>query len=253
MWHINMKKNKFIIVMAGLIGILGLSHPAFALKKVYEPYAEQGELEVETTGVYDIDSHKNKNAVQEYRYAVGYGVNSFWHTELELEAETQETDEAITRFKATHMEWENVFQLAEKGQYWMDPGIYLAYEAPLINKQVGQFEGKILLEKGLGKISNILNISFNQEISQGASRHTDTGVSWSTKYRLSKYLEPGVEYYNDFSAIDHHLDYNQQSHQVGPVLYGSLNRHIKYDIGYLFGISQAAPYGELKWVLEYEF
>jgi hypothetical protein len=242
-----------MLLMAGLISFWGFSQPAFAEKLVFAPNAEQGEWEVENTGVYDFDPAKNKNAVQEYHYAVGYGVNSFWHTELELEAETLPTDDSITKFQATHMEWENIFQLADKGQYWLDPGIYLAYEAPLINKQEGQFEGKILLEKDIAKISNILNISFNQEVGEGASRGTDAGISWSTKYRLSQYFEPGFEYWNDFSAIDHHLDYNQQSHQVGPVFYGQLSRHVKYDIGYLFGISDAAPRGELKWTLEYEF
>ena len=248
------KINKNILIMlVGLISILGLSHKAYAEKQVFAPNAEQGEWELENTGVYDIDPHKDKNAVQEYHEAVGYGVNSFWHTELELETETQPTADAITPFKATHMEWENIFQLAEKGEYWLDPGVYLAYEAPLINKQVGQFEGKILLEKDFQKVSNILNISFNKEVGGGADPHTDAGISWSTRYRLSQYFEPGFEYWNDFSAIAHQLDYEQQGHQAGPCFYGHLFNHINYDIGYLFGLSDAAPRGELKWVLEYEF
>jgi len=231
----------FLISITFFCGI-GLSHPAFAEKQVFAPYAQQGEWELENTGVYDIDPAKNKNAVQEYHYAVGYGVNSFWHTELELETETQPTADTITSFQATHMEWENIFELAPKGEYWLDPGIYLAYEAPLINKQVGQFEGKILLEKDNQKITNILNISFNKEVGGGADPHTNAGISWSTRYRLSQYFEPGFEYWNE-----------QQSHQVGPVFYGRINRHIKYDVGYLFGISNIAPRGEIKWVIEYEF
>jgi hypothetical protein len=246
-------KLRITLMISAFICLLGLSHPAFAEKEVFAPAAEQGEWELESTGVYDIDPHKDKNAVQEYHYSVGYGVNSFWHTELEVEAETEPTDNAITPFRATHMEWENILQLAPKGEFWLDPGVYLAYEAPLIHGEVGQFEGKILLEKSIGKFTNILNISFNQEVGGGADPDTDAGVSWSTRYRLSQYFEPGVEYWDDFSKIAHQLDYDQQSHQVGPVFYGHLLGHLNYDLGYLFGISDAAPRGELKWVLEYEF
>ena len=246
-------KFKIALIAFAFICTFSLSHLAFAEKQVYGPNAEQGEWELENTGLYDIDPAKNKNAVQEYHEAIGYGVNSFWHTELEFEDETQPTSDAITPFQLTHMEWENIFQLAPKGEYWLDPGIYLAYEAPLMAKQVGQIEGKILLEKDFQKISNILNISFNKEVGGGADPHTDGGISWSTRYRLSRYFEPGFEYWNDFSAITHQLDYNQQSHQVGPCFYGHLLGHVNYDIGFLFGISDTAPRQEIKWVLEYEF
>ena len=48
-------KKYITLIIAGFIGIFGLSHPAFAEKQVFEPYAEQGEWEFENTGVYDID------------------------------------------------------------------------------------------------------------------------------------------------------------------------------------------------------
>ncbi|MDE2009159.1 MAG: hypothetical protein KGJ09_03675 [Candidatus Omnitrophica bacterium] len=245
--------NKYIPIIIAFIGIFVWARPAFAERLVYQPYAETGEWEYETTGQYDFDHAKNKNAVQEYKNTIGYGVNSFWHTELELETEAVPTDEAISSVQTTHLEWENIFQLAPRGKYWLDPGIYLAYEAPVTHKQTGQFEAKILLEKDFQKVSDVLNISINKEAGGGADSHIDGGISWSTRYRLSRYFEPGFEYWNDFSAISHQIDYNQQSHQIGPCFYGHIFRHINYNIGYLFGISDAAPRGELKWIMEYEF
>jgi high-affinity iron transporter len=246
-------KKLIAFILVGFISIFGVSHPAYAEKRVFSPMVVQGEREIETTGVYDFDPAKNKNAVQEYKNAFGYGVTSNWNTELEIEMEREPTDDGLTRFKATHLEWENILQLTQQGQYWLDAGVYLAYEAPLINKQAGQFEGKILLEKSLQKITNTLNINFNKEVGGSSDPHTDGGIAWSTKYRLTSFLEPGFEYYIDYSAIGHHLTYDQQSHQVGPAFYGRLTRHIKYDVGYLFGISDEAPRGELKWIIEYEF
>jgi hypothetical protein len=231
-----------------------LSAPALAEKLVYTPDAEEGEWEFETNALYDFNHNdKTKNALQEYHQAIGYGVNSFWHTELELEDETLPTDTSITSFQATHIEWENIFQFTPKGEYWLDTGMYLAYEAPVTHGQPGQFEGKILLEKDIHKWTNVLNISFNQETGAERDPDTDSGIAWSTRYRFNRYIQPGFEYWIDFPEMSGDSTYNDQNHQIGPVIYGDLWGHLKYDIGYLFGISQAAPHRELKWNLEYEF
>jgi len=70
-------KLKIVLFSIMFIFAFGLSHPAFAEKQVFAPDAEEGELELENTGVYDFDPNKDKNAVQEYHEAIGYGVNRF--------------------------------------------------------------------------------------------------------------------------------------------------------------------------------
>ena len=56
----------------------------------------------------------------------------------------------------------------------------------------------------------------------------------------------------EFGELNEHHTYNELEHQVGPVFYGRLAKNVKYDIGYLFGLTDAAPDGMLKWILEYE-
>ena len=56
-------KKLITIGMIGGVCLLGLSNLALADKKVYSPFVEKGEFEVETTGVYDVDAKKEKNAV----------------------------------------------------------------------------------------------------------------------------------------------------------------------------------------------
>ena len=250
-------KNHITFVIIGLAFSFGLSQPAYAEKYVYSPIVYKGEWEIETKGLYDFDHRKNKNAVQEYKNAIGYGVTDRWATELygEHERQPQEDENGNTKFsrlKFTHMEWENRYQLTEQGQYWVDAGLYFAYEIPLQEKDPGKIEGKILLEKSLPHFIHTANIIFNKEVGGGTTHETQGGFAWSSKYRLSKYFEPGFEYYIDFGEINEHLPYDEQSHQVGPAFYGRLTKNIKYNVGYLFGISRASPDGELKWVLEYE-
>ena len=250
-------KKYITLIMAGLIGAFGLSQKVYAGKHVYSPIVEKGEIEIETTGVYDFDHKKDKNAVQEYKNAIGYGVTDRWATEFygEFEREPQEDEEGNTKLssvKFTHLEWENRYQLTEQGKYWLDAGLYFAYEIPVRKKDPGEIEGKILLEKSTQNFMHTANIIFNKEVGGGATEETTAGFAWSSRYRLSEHLQPGFEYWVDFGEMRKHLPYDEQTHQVGPALYGRLTPHIKYDIGYLFGISQAAPEGELKWVLEYE-
>jgi len=250
-------KKSLIVIIIGLVCAFSASQPAYAEKHVYSPIIEKGEIEFETTGVYDVDHSKSKNAVQEYKNAIGYGVTDRWATELygEFERQPQQNDDgttSISSVKFTHLEWENRYQLTEQGQYWLDAGLYFAYEIPMREKNPGKIEGKILLEKSTQHFTHIANILFNKEVGGGTTQETTAGFAWSSRYRLSEHFQPGIEYWIDFGQINEHLPYNQQSHQIGPAFYGHLTPHIKYDVGYFFGISRAAPQGELKWMLEYE-
>ncbi len=250
-------KKCVAVIMIGSVCGLGLSRPAYAEKHVYSPIVEKGEIEVEATGVYDLDHRKDHNAVQEYKNAIGYGVTDRWATELygEYERQPQEDGDGNTRLSSvefTHVEWENRYQLTEQGKYWLDAGIYFEYEIPVRAKEPGKVEGKILLEKSTQNFTHTMNLIINKEVGGGRTEQTTGGIAWSSRYRMSDHFQPGIEYWADFGQIRDHLPYQEQNHQVGPVFYGHLTPHIKYDIGYLFGISRAAPQGELKWILEYE-
>ena len=48
----------------------------------------------------------------------------------------------------------------------------------------------------------------------------------------------------------------EQQHRIGPVLVGVSNfapyGNLKYEVGYLFGLTEATPRGTVRWRLEYE-
>ncbi len=250
-------KKFYAVIMIGLMFVFGVCHPAYAQKKVYSPIVEKGELEIETTGSYDFDHRKDKNAAQEYKNAIGYGVTDRWATELygEFERQPQEDEDGntkLSRMKFTNIEWENRYQLTEQGKYWLDAGIYFAWEIPVREKNSGKVEGKILLEKSTQNFTNTANLIIEKEVGGGSTEMSTAGIAWSSRYRLSEYFQPGFEYWADFGEVRNHLPYQEQNHQVGPVFYGHLTPQIKYDVGYLLGVSRSAPQGELKWILEYE-
>ena len=93
---------------------------------------------------------------------------------------------------------------------------------------------------------------FVREVGNGAANATNFEYAWRSKYFISRALEVGIELYGEMGEFGHVLPSNQQDHRIGPVISGKLGQS-KYELGYLFGASDAAPNGTLKFNIEYEF
>ncbi len=226
---------------------------ADAILKVYNPYVTKGELEIEAKGNIDFDRDAEKDNLQKQKYALGYGFTDRWFSELYGEVEKKRNaDNEDLNFRFTLLEWENKFQLTEPGQYPVDIGFLVEYEISTEDKHADNLGWKILLDKTIGRFENIANFNFDHEVGGGHTNETDGGFAWSSRYRLNQYFEPGFEYHADFGGLNEGKDFNEQTHRVGPAFYGKLGNNIKYDVGYLFGVSDAAPNGTLKWILEFE-
>ncbi len=248
--HDNVANAKKVIAGLLLIASVGLGYPkdALAAKKVYSPIVEKGELELEARGSYDFDHRDSKDGKQKQKYAVGYGVTDRWFTELYGEFEKLSNED----FEFTSVDWENIYQLFEQGEHGLDAGLYLEYEFGVEEDESDKIEGKLLLEKSLSRLTHTLNLIIEKEVGKHSKDEVEGGLAWSSKYRWQESFEPGFELHSDFGELGEGIPYKQQKHQLGPVFYGKLGKHVKYDIGYLFGISDAAPDRSLKWILEYE-
>jgi high-affinity iron transporter len=246
-------KSAVAAVVVFGIAIFGLPQNAHAAKKVYSPYVVKGDLELEAQGDISFDDDPTVDQTQEQKYGLGYGVTSWWSTEVESELEKEYNDDGEDLdFSLTEMAWENKFQLTEPGQYPVDLGFLLEYAISTEDKHPDALEWKVLLAKDIGKFSHWANLNFEHEVGGGHGNETETGFAWSSRYRLAPYLEPGLEYHAEFGGLHEGKNFNQQEHQVGPAFYGKIGRHVKYDVGYLFGTSTSATDGMLKWIIELE-
>lgn len=245
-------KKNILVFIFGLMCFLSYPNQAHATKKVYSPIVEKGEIEFEARGQYDVDERRDKDDVQKHKYAVGYGVTDRWFTEIYGELErTKNEDEEDLDFSFTALSWENRFQLTEQGQFPVDVGVYLEYEASFENKHPDNIETKLLLEKSMDQFTHTLNITLEQNVGRHPTEDLVGGFAWSSKYRLKEFFQPGFEWHSDLGELGQIVSFQDQKHQLGPVFYGKVGS-IKYDIGYLFGMSDAAVKGELKWIMEYE-
>lgn len=217
--------------------------------KVYSPYVEKGELELEWKGAYNVDDDNAIDGAMKNKFAIGYAFTDYWYTEVIGELEKDGASGADQEWTA--LEWENRFQLTQAGEYFVDMGAYAAYEVSLESHHADKAEMGLLLAKDTGLFTHYANIFLEKEVGGNTQNDTEAAFAWSTRYRYKEWLEPGFEVHSEFGELNKHHSYDEQEHLVGPVIYGKVG-HFKYDVGYLFGASDAASDGQLKWVLEYE-
>jgi hypothetical protein len=243
---------RFRCLSLALAACTTLCFPAHATKKIYKPYVDKGELEFELKGSHYIDEYGEINGGQKAKFGIGYGVTEYWMTELEFEREKE--GESGADFNSEALEWENTLMLTQPGEYWMDVGLYGAYEYALDDDAPDVLEGKLLLAKDIGPFTTLANVTLEHEIGENSEQGLEGGFALGAHYRYSPYFKPGVEWHSELGELEDMGRFeDDQKHQFGPVAYGKVGGlPLAYDIGYLFGVSDKAPDGEIKAILEYE-
>lgn len=244
------------VVIAGMVLMLPLGvRDAQAGFKVYYPYVEYHELEIEYRPSVTFDGDDAKDNEQKHLLGVGYGVTEWWFTELYAEWEREAGPGESTEFEA--FEWENRFQVTNPGEYWADFGLLVEYERTDSPHSPDKIELGLLFAKELGKFSAAYNLVFERQVGGGASSDVEFGHAFQLKYRLDPAFEPGVEVFGEFGAIDDIPGFDEQKHYVGPIATGVLplgdsGLKLKYNAGYLFGVSDEAADGVFKAIVELE-
>lgn len=250
---IRMPSTRLAALPLIFFGLSSYSDPAHADHKVYSPYVEEGELELELRTHQTRDSDPNKNNQETTKLEFGYGVNSKWFTTLVAEYEKSTTESRHHSATA----WENRIQLTEAGQYWVDVGLYLEYEHPSDPESADALEAKLLLEKTVDHFVHTANLVLAREIGSHSSSATQFEYAWRSQYLYKPQINPGFEVYGIMGEVGHVLPAAQQDHRIGPVIYGTFkdnHQHKwRYELGYLVGISDAAPSGTIKAMAELEF
>ncbi|MEI7670181.1 MAG: hypothetical protein WCJ33_08875 [Pseudomonadota bacterium] len=231
------------------------ANSAFALDKLYSPFVEKGEWEVEYFGSRSGDSDASKDNEQKHQLSVGYGVNDWWKTEIYTKFEKEAQDK--TTFDA--WEWENTFQLTERGKYAVDLGATLAYEYTPQSNRADHIESTLIFAKDVGKFFNLLNVTFEKDVGSGDKKSLEGKLLWSSRYNYSGYFQPGVEMSNDFGELDSAGGFNSQKHYVGPSLYGRVplgvftkSDALRYRAACLFGLTSPSSAVDAGLQLEYE-
>jgi high-affinity iron transporter len=220
--------------------------------KIRSPIVDYREVELEHVGQTTFDSAKSgKNNNQFYNNEVEVGVLPFWKIGMEgnLEAASGEN----LRFDENA--FESFLQLTPQGKYFADLGFFTEYAHPSRSAEADSLTFGPLVQSEFGRIGtthtlHTLNLLFTREVGMHASSATPIQIAWESRLLVDPMFEPGIEYFGQVNG-----DLPDQ-HRVGPVIVGRKSfapyGAVRYEIGYLAGLTRATEAGMVRWRLEYE-
>lgn len=232
--------------------------PAAADLQVRYPTIDEGEWEFEHNGLVTIDSRKSgKNGLQSYTGSISYGATPFWKLEIEGEASAG----GGQSLRGDALTFENTFQLTPPGKYFIDIGFFAEYSQTRGRRSPNEIVFGPIFQKELPNVFGVdtlhtLNLFLGREVGPHASSATSFKYAWQSRLLLNPYLDPAIEFYGSIENLGRAGRYATQEHFVGPALVGGIGLgfgKLKYEIGYMFGLSEAAPRGAVRWKMELEF
>jgi hypothetical protein len=246
--------RSIFIASVGTAMTLASVFPAAADFKVKSPDAETGEFAIEPLGDYGHDPNPARSHELSTTQEFEYGVNGFWRTELELEQERAAGPGQPYQF--SQVTSENIFQFTERGQYWLDAGLFAEFGKATIRANPNEFTvGPIFRKEVFGTI-NTVNLFIQKEVGPNSSQRPSFVYAWETRLAWGTPIEPGFQAYGNPSAFEGFNSHWPQDNRIGPQLFGTVANlgpgTLKWNAGVLFGVGNAAPRETYRWQLEYE-
>jgi hypothetical protein len=237
-----------------ILALAAMSGSALADFKVQHPDAETGEFELEEIGSWGRSGNPVTNNEQSFVHELGYGVNNWWHTELEFE--TDRPGGPGNHLKLDQLTWENRFQFTERGKYWLDLGFFWEYGHGMLQGMTDETKFGPILRKEIWGTENTVNLLFQKELGPGAAGRPNFVYAWETRFLTGWVVEPGFQAYGQPGPIGHFAPISQQDHRIGPQIFGVVHDlgpgTLRFNGGILFGLTPAVPRQTLRWQLEYE-
>jgi high-affinity iron transporter len=241
-----------IAVAAAGLGIAGTARADFT---IHPPIVEYKEFEVEHNGSYTFDPDPAKKHNETGTLEIGYGFLPWWGTELEFAWSRTASDPPRRLDEIT---WENTFQLADQGEYWLDPGIFAEIGKSTRVGNTHHLEIGPTLQKEFGPTVHVLNLFFEHPFGpDNDEKSVNFNYAWQSLWTVTRQFQPGFEVFGDVGPVDRAPGIRDQELRAGPVTYGKFSfgqglGELKYGVGYLLGLTHGTEKAALKWNLEWE-
>ena len=238
-----MNQKKLLAILVFALSTIN----ANASDKVSSPNITKDQLTFELRSGYDWDEVPSKDNHQVDKFVAAYGITDRLRPEVKAIYDNPSNDNG----KIVSYESELRYQIFKPEEAFLSTAIEANFKWQTQKDVADRVEVKLLIARPFGNFNSVANLSVEQQFGEYSKAGQDYRFGWSNTYKANDYFSPGVEIYGDTGIKQDNLSYNEQKYYMGPVIYGKLTNQIKYDVGYLFGISDAAPDSRLKAIISY--
>jgi hypothetical protein len=209
-----------------------------AIDKVYHPYVQPLERELEFRWLhYDVD---NSNRNQVYRLGYGQSFSEYWFFEAYIIGGRKAND-----FQADAYELEAKVQLTEQGEYASDWGALFELEKET-DQDIWEAKATLLIESEWDRTVLATNLGLSLESGSDIKSELESSLAMQLRYRYVRAFEPAIELY-----------LAQDTFGLGPMMMGEqkfgIRQKLHWELGVIAGISDETPDATLKALVEFEF
>lgn len=212
-----------------------------SIDKVYHPYVQLLEKEIEYRALYQQDSKPDADG--RLRHILGYG--QALSDRLFAEVYLIGIDQAGDSFSLEAYEAELKWQLTEQGEFDNDWGILFEFERDS-SEDIWEASSTLIAAHTWSRWVATINLALIYEWGGDIDNEWETAFSAQLRYRNSERLEPAIEFYQ-----------GQDTQAIGPVLTGLWRfgggRKLYWEFGAILGTNSETADVNWKLTLEYEF
>lgn len=140
----------------------------------------------------------------------------------------------------TRIFWDHRFEFTTMQQEGFYSGVRLRYEM-----RAAHAADITHIRFILGKEVGAWDLRFNQIIGTELGAERQNGVFFDTRFHVAYRYHPehavGLESFHQLGSLSQQLPFSAQAHYVGPTFFGAITHGVRYEAGYMAGISRAAP------------
>ncbi|KPK27158.1 MAG: hypothetical protein AMJ66_11395 [Betaproteobacteria bacterium SG8_40] len=219
----------------------GAMADGFVVDKVYHPYVNPIERELEYRSIFVESDDAAVDGIQIHQFAFAHAFAERFRGEFYLIGANRHGDNlSLEGFEA-----ELLWQLTEQGEYWADWGLLFELEKER-GKDIQELSSAVIAEKEFGQWAGTVNLWLIYEWGGDVNNEWETELKAQLRYRYARFFEPAIELYSgqDFKGL-------------GPVAVGSARmgegRKLLWELGIIFGVDSDSPDQIYRVMLEYEF